>query len=99
MGTHRVIQPWRLHDLRRTFATGCARLGVPLHVVEKCLNHTSGTFHGVVAVYQRHEFMTERRSAVEVWGAFVSELVSSQAQSLVPIPTAIETTSTSVEVL
>ncbi|MBL0402688.1 integrase arm-type DNA-binding domain-containing protein [Microvirga aerilata] len=99
IGTHRVIQPWRLHDLRRTFATGCARLGVPLHVVEKCLNHTSGTFHGVVAVYQRHEFMTERRSAVEVWGAFVSELVSSQAQSLVPIPTAIETTSTSVEVL
>jgi integrase len=79
--THGVILPWRLHDLRRTFATGCARLGVPLHVVEKCLNHTSGTFRGIVAVYQRHEFMSERRSALEVWGSFIDELVSTANHS------------------
>jgi integrase len=63
--------PWRLHDLRRTFATGCARLGVPLHVVEKCLNHTSGSFGGIVSVYQRHEFLEERASAMQKWSAHV----------------------------
>ena len=40
--------PWVLHDLRRSFASGCARLGVAIHVVEKCLNHSSGTFRGIV---------------------------------------------------
>jgi integrase len=72
--------PWRLHDLRRTFATGCARLGVPLHVVEKCLNHTSGTFGGIVAVYQRHDFLEERRQALSVWSEHIARRVCSQAR-------------------
>ena len=62
------LAPWRPHDLRRTFATGCARLGMPIHVIEKALNHTSGTFGGIVGVYQRHEYAEERRRAMEVWG-------------------------------
>jgi integrase len=65
---------WRLHDLRRTFATGCARLGVPLHVVEKSLNHTSGTFRGIVAVYQRHDFLNERSQAMELWSTHVIKI-------------------------
>jgi integrase len=69
--------PWRLHDLRRTFATGCARLGVPLHVVEKSLNHTSGTFGGIVAVYQRHDFLDERRSAMRIWAEHITSITSS----------------------
>jgi integrase len=71
---------WRLHDLRRTFATGCARLGVPLHVVEKCLNHSSDTFSGIVAVYQRHDFLEERRQALLVWSEHMARLVFSQAR-------------------
>src|SRR5262249_55474530 len=39
---------WSLHDLRRTAASGMARLGVALPVIEKVLNHTSGSFAGVV---------------------------------------------------
>lgn len=74
-----AVAPWRLHDLRRTFATGCARLGVPLHVVEKCLNHTSGTFGGIVAVYQRHDFLDERRRAMSGWDRHVIGLIA-QAQ-------------------
>ncbi len=68
------LMPWRLHDLRRTFATGCARLGVPLHVVEKSLNHTSGTFGGIVAVYQRHDFLQERWQAMQVWSDHLAQL-------------------------
>ncbi|WP_322995425.1 tyrosine-type recombinase/integrase [Castellaniella sp.] len=59
---------WRLHDLRRTMASGMARLGVALHVVEKLLNHTSGTFGGIVSVYQRHDFAAEKREAMRIWG-------------------------------
>ena len=47
--------PWTLHDLRRTFATNLAALGVRLEVTEKLLNHVSGSFGGIaVGIYQRH---------------------------------------------
>jgi integrase len=67
--------PWVLHDLRRTFASGCARLGVAIHVVERLLNHRSGTFGGIVSVYQKHDFANEQRAAVEVWARHVEALV------------------------
>ncbi|MFS8035542.1 tyrosine-type recombinase/integrase [Xanthobacter sp. AM11] len=67
-----TIPDWRLHDLRRTMASGMARLGVPVHVVEKLLNHTSGTFSGIVGVYQRHEYADEKRQAIETWGEYVA---------------------------
>lgn len=66
--------PWVLHDLRRTAATGMARLGVNLPVIEKVLNHTSGSFGGVVGVYQRHHFAEEKRAALEAWAAHVGDL-------------------------
>src|SRR5262245_36466318 len=69
------MPPWRLHDLRRTCASGLARLNVNLPVIEKVLNHTSGSFAGVVAVYQKHHFSDEKRAALEAWGAFVTALV------------------------
>ena len=66
------VTGWRLHDLRRTCVSGMARLGVAPHVADKILNHQSGTISGVAAVYQRHEFLTERREALERWGAHVA---------------------------
>jgi integrase len=68
------IAPWRLHDLRRTGASKMPRLGVALPVVEKILNHTSGSFAGVVGVYQRHSFADEKRQALETWAAFLDRL-------------------------
>jgi integrase len=70
------MRPWRLHDLRRTCASGLARLGINLPVIEKVLNHESGSFAGIVGVYQKHSFADEKRKALDVWGDFVSELVS-----------------------
>nr|WP_281435350.1 site-specific integrase [Methylobacterium sp. SD274] len=74
------LAPWRLHDIRRTFASGCARLGVSVHVVEKALNHTSGTFGGIVGVYQRHDFADERRRAMELWAGHLDVLLMSGAK-------------------
>jgi integrase len=70
------VTGWRLHDLRRTCVSGMARLGVVPHVADKILNHQVGTISGVAAVYQRHEFMSERRQALDLWGAHVDEIVN-----------------------
>jgi integrase len=68
------MPPWRLHDLRRTTASGMARLGINLPVIEKVLNHASGSFAGIVGVYQKHEFSEEKRRALDAWGGFVAGL-------------------------
>ena len=69
------IADWRLHDLRRTVVSGMARMGVPPHVADKILNHQSGTISGVAAVYQRHDFLAERKDALERWGVHVANIV------------------------
>lgn len=69
------VSGWRLHDLRRTVVSGMARLGVAPHVADKILNHQSGTISGVAAVYQRHEFLAERKEALDRWGAHVAQTV------------------------
>jgi hypothetical protein len=53
-----------------------ARLGVPPHVADKILNHQSGTISGVAAVYQRHDFLAERKLALERWGEYIETLES-----------------------
>ena len=55
---------WTLHDLRRTYATIHARIGTPPHIIERLLNHQSGTISGVAAIYNRHHFLPEMRDAV-----------------------------------
>lgn len=65
---------WRYHDLRRTSASGMARAGVAPHVVEKVLNHVSGTISGVAAVYNRYGYDAEKREAMEAWGGVLAAL-------------------------
>lgn len=67
---------WRLHDLRRTGVTVMARLGIGPHVADRVLNHTEGTIKGVAAVYQRHEFLTERAAALDAWAQHVLGVAS-----------------------
>jgi integrase len=73
------MAPWRFHDLRRTGASKMPRLGVALPTVEKILNHQSGTFAGIVGVYQRHDFADEKRAALEAWAAFLDRLRADNA--------------------
>ena len=70
------VTGWRLHDLRRTCVSGMARLGIAPHIADKILNHQSGTISGVAAVYQRHEFLAERKEALDRWGAHVAKIVA-----------------------
>ena len=65
------VRDWTLHDLRRTFASGLAALGVQIPVIERLLNHVSGTFSGVVGIYNRYDYWKEMTDAVEKWEAHI----------------------------
>ena len=67
---------WRLHDLRRTAASGMARAGVAPHVVEKVLNHISGSISGVALVYNRYFYDSEKRQALDEWGEVIDALLA-----------------------
>lgn len=76
---HRIgFSDWTLHDLRRTFVTRLNEMGVPPHVVEACVNHISGIAKaGVAGVYNKAEYMHERKVAMERWAMELDSIVSS----------------------
>jgi integrase len=69
------LAPWRAHDLRRTAASGMARLGIAPHVIERVLNHTSGEISGVAATYNRFGYLPEKRQALDAWAAHLGRLL------------------------
>jgi integrase len=81
----RAIAPWRVHDLRRTFASGLAALGVSLPVIERLLNHVSGSFGGIVSVYQKHEFAAEKAEALQRWALHLRGLVGDKPINVVDL--------------
>jgi integrase len=74
--TMQLAAPWVFHDLRRTAISGMARLGVNLAVIERTINHTSGTFAGVVGIYQRHDFAVGKRDALQRWADHIDFVVT-----------------------
>ncbi|WP_165937767.1 tyrosine-type recombinase/integrase [Methylobacterium segetis] len=70
------LLPWRIHDLRRSTATGMADIGVLPHVIEAVLSHVSGHKAGVAGIYNRAVYRTEKRDALERWAAEVSRIVA-----------------------
>jgi integrase len=68
------VTDWKLHDLRRTFATKLAALGTPIQVTEKLLNHVSGTYGGIVGIYQRHAYWEEQKVAIAAYDAHLQQL-------------------------
>lgn len=70
------IEPWTLHDLRRTVATRMAEdLRTPPHVIEAVLNHVSGSRSGVAGTYNRSLLLDERRQALNAWAGYVLQVV------------------------
>ncbi len=70
------FKAWRVHDLRRTCATGMENLGVDTRVVETALNHVSGTKAGIVGVYQRSQHREAVKAAFDAWGAYMERLIA-----------------------
>jgi integrase len=70
--------PFTPHDLRRTMRTHMSDLGVMPHIGEKCLNHKLG---GVLAIYDRGEYVVEKRAAWRAWERHLLQLVSTEKRA------------------
>lgn len=82
------IPAWTLHDIRRTVASGMAKLGIAPHIVEKILNHSGGIISGVAAVYNRYEYAEETKAALDQWADHVQIILTSEEvqKSILMIP-------------
>ncbi len=80
-GGEEQIGPWVFHDLRRTVATNLQKLGVRLEITEGVLNHVSGSRAGIVGVYQKHDYATEKRQALDAWARRLEAIVTGAAMS------------------
>ena len=78
------VRDRRLHDCRRTAVTWMAGAGFPPHVADRLLNHVEGAIRGVAAVYQRGEFLHERRAALGAWAGHVLAYAAREAEASTP---------------
>jgi len=69
------VTGYTLHDLRRTFVSHHAALGAPLHITEKMVNHTSGSFGGIVSVYNQYQYLDEMRAAILQYETHIAKVV------------------------
>jgi integrase len=70
-----TLEPWTVHDLRRTMATWLAESGTAPHIIEAVLNHVSGHKGGVAGIYNRATYEPQKRAALEKWGNHIETLV------------------------
>jgi integrase len=80
------VQPWTLHDLRRSAATHLCDLGVMPHVVEQILNHHSGHRGGIVGVYNRSAYEQPVKAALALWADHVRALVEGGERTVLAFP-------------
>lgn len=76
---------WRVHDLRRTVATGIAKLEVQPHVIEAVLNHVTGSRSAISRVYNQNTYEPEKRRALDLWANYVIKLVEGRESNVTPL--------------
>jgi integrase len=77
------VKPWVLHDLRRTFCTRLADLGVLPHVIEVAVNHQSGHKAGPAGIYNRSVYVNEVRAALALWADHVRSIGEGSERKIV----------------
>jgi integrase len=80
------VGAFRVHDLRRSVATGMANLGVEPHIIEAVLNHYSGHRRGVAGDYNRAKYARQIRSALALWDDQLQSIISGGKHKVVPFP-------------
>lgn len=76
------VSPFCVHDFRRTARTHLAALGVDPHIAERCLNHK---LKGMEGIYDRHDYLGERRRALELWAGFLQACEAGKDWNVVPL--------------
>jgi integrase len=70
------VKDWVFHDLRRTMRTRLSQLGVNADVAERVLGHLPG---GVRSIYDRHDFLSEKRNALDLWARTLTAIIENRA--------------------
>ena len=73
------LAPWKLHNLRRTVATGLQELGYDPTLIDRVLGHAYG---GLRAVYQKHDYRTQKTEALEAWGEYLRRVVGERDENV-----------------
>jgi integrase len=82
---HPIEPSFRIHDLRRTFASGCSEhLDIRPDVIELSINHVSGARASVAGNYNRSTMMPQRKAAMELWANHIGRLVTGKSAKVVP---------------
>lgn len=81
------VRSWRIHDIRRSVATGMADLGIQPHIIEAILNHSSGSKAGVAGIYNRSTYAREMKNALAVWSDHVASITSGTKRKVVQFST------------
>ena len=71
-----TLAPFRLHDVRRSVASKMQKINIPTAVIERALNHVSGSFAGITGTYQVDPMSEQTRDAFERWTTHLQGLVS-----------------------
>jgi integrase len=79
------IIDWRVHDLRRSAATGMADIGIQPHIIEAVLNHVSGHKAGVAGIYNRSNYDREVRTALIAWAGHIREITTGVEPTVIPM--------------
>jgi integrase len=79
------LNPWVIHDIRRSVATGMAEIGVAPHIVEAVLNHQSGHKAGVAGIYNRASYEREKRAALALWADHIMAAIEGRAANVLPM--------------
>jgi len=79
------MEPWIIHDLRRSVATGMAEIGVQPHVIEAVLNHVSGHKAGVAGIYNRATYQREKAAALTLWADHIQSITQGVECKIVPM--------------
>jgi integrase len=82
LDTGKPLEPWKVHDLRRTVRTGLSRLEIPPHIAERVLNHVKG---GIEAVYDKYRYESEMRNALAMWADHVEAVVNGTESNVIPL--------------
>ena len=65
----------RVHDLRRSSASGMSKLGIDRLVISKLLGHAEG---GITKIYDRWDYWDRKVLAMEAWSEHINAVVTGQ---------------------
>ena len=76
------VEPFTIHDFRRTARTHLAKLGVDSHIAERCLNHK---IKGIEAIYNRYDYFEERKIALQKLANYIEICEKGEEWNVMPI--------------